>query len=104
MHNRFVLYSEELGVYLGSFIGLGCWSKLETGGQDSACVFSDERSALQYAASWKQEISGIKTVAVKCKDAHEATIAECQAAGLPDWNPNSYTRPGEVDDADGQVT
>jgi len=34
-----VLYNEEMGIYLGSCMGMGFWTKLDSVGQDAVVVF-----------------------------------------------------------------
>lgn len=82
-----VIFSHEQGVYLGSCMGLGFWSNLDPVGQDAAVTFPDVSAAEGYMASWDcgrpDNVSFVEVVA----DADGfASIAACQAAGLPAWS------------------
>ncbi len=87
--DRLVLYSEEVGVYLGNAMGLGFWSKLDAVGQTHACVFLSERAALDHIASWDKPPTfalGTHPVII-ASDKAGASVEECVAAGLPRWVP-----------------
>lgn len=85
---RFVLYSEELGVFIGTGLGLGFWSKFDAAGQDHACVFESENQIRSFVAT----LAGARpahwrAVPVLSNDGWYASIAQCKAAGLPGWTP-----------------
>lgn len=81
-----VILSELNGVYLGSCMGLGFWSKLDPVGQPSAVTFSDKTEAEAYMRTWPGGIpNGITYVNVFADDGQHATIASCVKAGLPGW-------------------
>lgn len=86
---RYVLYSEELGVYLGHALGLGFWSKLDPAGQNCAVTFETESGAARYLTTWdhipKEEI---RTIPVKADIGTYASITACKTAGIPGWDPN----------------
>ena len=85
---RYVLFSDEAGVYLGSCMGLGFWSKLDSAGQTHACVFESEAQVAVMLAAWdSQPPFAMRTVAVDCADEYAASIQECATAGLPAWAP-----------------
>lgn len=103
---RIVIHSKEYGVYLGSYLGLGFWSKLDPVGQDAAITFPSRDSAAGWLAAWDTRIDDAEfavvevatddvgfvtvetvTALVKPGDSVYASIAECVAAGLPSWNP-----------------
>jgi hypothetical protein len=86
---RYVLYSEEWGVYLGSFMGLGFWTKLDPAGQDTVCVFSSPEVARTWYGIWDSGPPSLQVVEVECADPNCATVAECIAAGLPGWSNES---------------
>jgi hypothetical protein len=90
-HRRFVLYSESLGVYLGSFMGLGFWSKLDPAGQPGAVTLPSEEEASAFVATWEghEPPADLRAVAVLVVAPDRATIAECVAAGLPAWDPEA---------------
>lgn len=82
----FVLYSEEYGVYLGSFMGMGFWSKLDPAGQTSAVMFADEASIQSFILSLDNPSALPEWYPVEVEAAGEyATIDECVKAGLPSW-------------------
>ena len=84
--NRYVLYSEEWGVYLGSFLGLGFWSKIDPVGQDGACTFENEEQIRDWIATWDGgPPPDWRAVAVP--DVGYASIEQCVVAGLPAWTP-----------------
>jgi hypothetical protein len=82
----FVINDPEMGVYLGSFIGLGFWSKLDPAGQPSAITFPSESEAEAFMATWE---SGRPTeaclVPVQPDEDGYASIAACVRAGLDGW-------------------
>lgn len=81
-----VIYSEENGVYLGSAMGLGFWSKLDPVGQPSATTFEDEAEAETHMASWESgRPEGVRLVPVDADQDGYASIAACVRAGLPGW-------------------
>lgn len=82
---RVVLYSPSLGVYLGKFLGLGFWSKLDPAGQTSVPTFSSIPDALDHANHWKDKIKDVVAVWVETKEENFATREECVAYGLPTW-------------------
>lgn len=97
---RVVLYNEEDGVYLGSALGLGFWSKLDPVGQPCAVTFADEQEALAYAKTWDHQMD-VRAVPVETYEDVDgywyASIAACQKAGLPGWDPNA--KPARVEGA-----
>lgn len=88
MNHRYVLYSNTQGVYLGNFMGLGFWSKLDPAGQDSAPTFRSESEAGSHMATWDTPVLDARLVPV-VEDIIEpeyASVAQCVAAGLPAWD------------------
>ena len=85
---RFVIYHEANGIYLGSSMGLGFWSKLDPVGQDHAVTFETREEALLHLASWEGTLTGclIKPVSV---EGEYAPIEACVQAGLPRWDPDA---------------
>jgi hypothetical protein len=85
---KYVLYNEEQGIFLGGWMGLGFWTKLETGGQDAACTFASVKDGEDYIATWPadQRNKEYKLVQVEAIG-RWATIQECVEAGLPSWIP-----------------
>lgn len=82
-----MIYSEELGVYLGNCMGMGFWSKLDPVGQPCAVTFGSEGEAAKHWASWNQIPRDCKTHQVAPSDGRYATIEDCARAGLPIWEP-----------------
>jgi len=93
-----VIYSERYGIYLGSVLGLGFWSKLDSAGQTSACTFESEQSACEFISSsnpgsFPADLQFIKIIPDQ-KDGTYASIEACVRAGLPGWsNTPTPTRP-----------
>ncbi|WP_044275859.1 hypothetical protein [Burkholderia gladioli] len=92
-----VLYSERDGVYLGSCLGLGFWSKLDPAGQTHAFTFPGEAEARAAMETWDTLPGDVRLVEVAPDQAGYASMAACIAAGLPGWNPDVPC------DADGAV-
>lgn len=90
---RFVAVHPEMGVYLGSAMGLGFWSKGDPVGQDAAVTFPDRATADKIMASWDGgRPRGTVTWPIIPDQpglAREryASIAACVAAGLDGWEP-----------------
>jgi hypothetical protein len=51
---RIVIEHREMGIYLGSFLGMGFWSKLDLAGQDQAVTFTNETEAQEFVSSWDE--------------------------------------------------
>ena len=89
---RFVLYGDVVGVYLGSAMGLGFWSKLDPVGQSSACTFDSKEAVDAFVAhgssSGEPILRKYSAVEVEVEaPGRYASISECVAAGLPAWEP-----------------
>lgn len=92
----YVIVSDRDGVYLGSALGLGFWSKLDPAGQDAAVVFPSPEVAFEHLASWQgQAISGLRCVPVHPDIKGGGLVAEkyasiqaCVNAGLEAWKPD----------------
>lgn len=86
---RFVVYSEEKGIYLGSCMGLGFWSKLDAVGQVAAVTFSGQESVDKFVKTVDDPkvFADVKLVEVDVPehDKYYASIDECVKAGLPSW-------------------
>lgn len=87
-----VIVHAENGIYLGSFWGMGFWSKLDPVGQPSAVTFPSEEVAIEHMKTWENSASegeGItfKNVIPDDKDGENeyASIAACVSAGLEGW-------------------
>ncbi len=89
MAKQYVLTHEEMGIFLGMALGMGFWSKIDPVGQPSACAFDTKDEALYFAKeTHPRSFQEIKAVEVDTgSDPGYVTIAECVAAGLPEWKP-----------------
>ena len=83
----YVIYTEEEGVYLGSCMGLGFWSKLDAVDQPSAPTFPSAAIAEEYMAGWDNGRPPAAVVVPVEPDQADgyASIAACVRAGLPEW-------------------
>jgi hypothetical protein len=85
---RFVLFQNDWGIYLGGALGLGFWTNMDSVGQTAACVFESPEQVHKHIASWTTKPpDDYQVVPVETKADHYATIEECVAAGLPTWTP-----------------
>lgn len=83
---RYVITHPEMGIYLGQWIGLGFWSKLDPVGQPAAITFASIAEAEEFMASWDNgRPADASTAAVIADDGEFATIAACVRAGLEGW-------------------
>lgn len=86
---RYLLVSQSMGVYLGSCMGMGFWSKLDSVGQTEAVTFDSPKTIQQVMAEWDGLASlpsdlSYPEVEVTREDGY-ATEAECVAAGAESW-------------------
>lgn len=83
----YVAYTEELGVFIGTCMGLAFWSKLDPVGQHVAATFESPESGRAFMSEWNDgEPAGIRFVQVDADvDGTHASIAACVRAGLPGW-------------------
>lgn len=81
---RWVIWSDQLGVYLGALLGLAFWSKLDPMGQDRAPAYDSKADALAEIESWAQQVADAGAVAVWSAERY-ATMDEIQRAGLDGW-------------------
>jgi len=84
---RYALVHPEMGIYLGSAMGLGFWSKLDPVGQPAAVTFDSEQQAHDVVKTWDAPVTGYTLHAVEIAYGVYATVDECVRAGLPKWNP-----------------
>lgn len=83
---RYVLYSEEWGVFLGEAMGMGWWSKLDPIDQPAAVTFASPDEAKPLLEKSDPPIpDGYRFVEVTPSDGHYATISDIVKAGLPGW-------------------
>ena len=79
-----VIFHPEMGIYLGSFIGLAFWSKLDVAGQDFAVTFPCKEVADSFMHSWEGgRPKGALCVPVEPDDGNYASVEACVQAGLP---------------------
>lgn len=92
---RFVVVHPEMGVYLGSAMGMGFWSKLDPVGQDSAITFASRMQAEQVMRAWDDGRPGDVVIWPMTPDRREryASIVACVAAGLEAWDPQARPSP-----------
>jgi hypothetical protein len=83
---RYILHHPEMGIYLGSCMGMGFWSKLDPVGQSEAATFDNPEQIKEFMATWENKVTGceITPIETDCRDAY-VTIAEIEAIGLPGW-------------------
>lgn len=83
----FVIYTEEEGVFLGSCMGLGFWSKLDAVDLGAAVTFPSIDDAEAFMAEWESgSPAGVALVpVVPDQDDGYASIEACMRAGLPEW-------------------
>lgn len=81
-----VVYHERDGVFLGSCMGLGFWSKIDAVGQLAAVTFPSVEAAEVYMATWESgRPTGVRFVEVEADAEGYADVAACVRAGLPGW-------------------
>lgn len=86
----FVIADPEMGIYLGSWIGMGFWSKLDPVGQPSAITFDTPDEAEAYMATWDGgRPENATLVHVEADEGQYASIRACVEAGLEPWNPRA---------------
>ena len=89
MNSRYLLMHPEWGIFIGTFLGMGLWSKLDCLGQAYAVTFSSATEALEWAQdSCPVECKKMFTTYLTTKEKSHATIAEIVAAGLEGWDPD----------------
>ncbi|KXH70614.1 MAG: hypothetical protein AM326_12325 [Candidatus Thorarchaeota archaeon SMTZ-45] len=83
-----MVHSEQ-GVYIGSCMGLGFWSKLDAVGQTHAVVFDSKDQAMSCVNSWDNPMpeSDLSFLPVEHKEPGYASIDECERAGVERWVP-----------------
>ena len=84
--NEFVITHPEMGIYLGSAMGLGFWSKLDPVGQPSAVTFASIDEAKEHMANWDGGTPEGVTFAPVIPDSEGyASVSACVQAGLEGW-------------------
>lgn len=85
MKLRLLLVHPEMGVYLGSCMGLGFWSKLDPVGQVVAVTFESEKVVREVIDSWDSPIEKWCTVPVVADVGHYASQTSCIQSGVESW-------------------
>jgi hypothetical protein len=87
-----IILSDNCGVYIGSALGLGFWSKLDHCDQDEAWCFESESHARKHMESWTPADTGAITFPEVEDPNHDgmATEAACVAAGAEPWILNGH--------------
>jgi hypothetical protein len=85
-----VINHPKLGIYIGSCMGFGFWSKRDPCGQDCAVVFDSVVMAQSIVRSWDDhsmlpELSYVEVT--PDIDNQWASITACVKAGLDAWDP-----------------
>lgn len=80
-----LIVSESLGIFLGSCLGFGFWSKVDPVGQMSAPVFANHNAALGFVATWADKPSDLSYVPITPDFETYASMECCVAAGLEPW-------------------
>lgn len=96
-YQGYILYTEDKGIFIGDFLGLGFWSNWDPGDQDHAVVFESKEIAEQVISSWLAHPGNYRLVAIKHEKPHYASREEISAAGLPIWSLDS------VDSSEGRI-
>ena len=83
-----------MGVYLGSFLGLGFWSKLESADQPAAVSFASQTEAENFISTWETPVQGCKFLLAQADvKGMFCSIAACVAAGAEAWIPEGKPTP-----------
>lgn len=79
-----VIIHNEMGIYLGSCMGLGFWTLLDAVDQDSAALFRDEDDARKHVRSWESHNDPDAYRYVEADDDLNgyASVASLERAGL----------------------
>ena len=77
-----VITHPEMGVYLGSCLGLGFWTLLDPVGQPLAATFADVDGATTHVASWDDNNDPAAYAFVEVDAGLFASVTALEAAGL----------------------
>lgn len=82
-----IVVSKSMGVYLGSFLGLGFWSKIDAAGQPSAVTFENETALREFTKGWETPLpNDISFLEVNIDEPpYWASMKECVKAGAEPW-------------------
>ncbi len=82
----FVIVSPDDGIYIGSCMGMGFWTKLDPVGQTSVVTFDSIQEAEDCMATWKcGRPTGVTFHEVNPDDGIYASVQACVHAGLEGW-------------------
>jgi len=91
-----VIYSPMDGVFLGTWMGMGMWSRYDATRTSKAVVFPDAKAADEHMAMWDGgRLSHLRTVEVlEDEKGQFASLDACICAGLPAWGLERYCPSG----------
>ncbi len=90
MNKGYVIFNNEMGVFLGHCMGMGFWSALDAVGQDEAVAFlpdeatqaiTDITSNLDGTFELK-EVDNLKYI----NGTHYVSMEDCIKSGIPAWD------------------
>ena len=84
-NTKLLLHSKELGVYLGSCMGLGFWSELDPAGQTEAVTFDSKAIAEEFMNTWDEEVTDVTFLPITTNDLH-VSMDDCVRAGVKPWD------------------
>lgn len=90
---RYLCVSDEAGVYLGSCMGMGFWSKLDPVGQCAAITFPNQEEFDEYRRSVDdpRPFDSCRLVPVELPFGETAaSVMECVRAGVPVWEVDAH--------------
>jgi len=88
-----IILSKSLGVYLGSCMGFGFWSKPDPVGQTESVAFEDQTAAEEFMLTWDGLAdlpSDMSYPEVKSHDGQYVTMEECVNAGAEPWSVSTW--------------
>lgn len=88
--HRYIIVDKEWGVYIGSAMGMGFWSKLDPVGQSCAATFGTPVEAMEWINTWETGRERPFTFLPVIPDVEtHASIKACVAGGADAWDPNA---------------
>lgn len=83
---RYLMISDDLGIYLGSDAGELIWSKVDHLNLSAAITFESEDQGLYFTEDWDLESQELEFLPVEADiDETYASEMSCIAAGAPPW-------------------
>lgn len=94
--NSYVVYNEDLGIFLGQVIGIYVWSLVDSYDQPNAYSFALKEQAQKFISEvqdmfCEETDKEFKIVPVKSESIYP-TVQECISAGLPGWEVINYCK------------